>query len=420
VAWDLRDFLECENASSPIDASFVSSGPSGSFNDQVIAITAKDVWTHVEGPAAARIQRDLAPQFNLVYNKAPAACAGGAPAVQANEWGVSFNCPASTATNPVFPFAATFGDPAAASFKGAVDLREGLLPLTASSCAGLGSAHCDAAFVRWKTTGITATRSGGDADTGPAVGNCAASTAAEIVCDFTYGKFLCVSAIIGPCTVSGGTATFTMTAQNVLMALRQHASPLPVTNATSPAMTTTLITGAADPDRGGAAVTFTATLPTVSGCSISVGPVLGLYVCIGAIGISTTQTVRIPITVFADHALLNPASGDAAYWYLYNKWYDVTYYAVAPKHLVTGARNCNPAGAADAACLNVTVQGGASLTNRRALVALAGRSLNGTAGSNRALGDFLDAAENTDLDTDFVQNRANQTTFNDRFVSISP
>jgi hypothetical protein len=414
VAWDLRDFLECDNATSPVDAAFVSTGPRDSFNDQVVGVTTKEIWLHVEGPVAARIQRDVAPKLEAVYNKVPAACSTGSPAVQTNEWAVSFNCPSGTATNPVYPFAATFTDPSGSPFEGMVDLREGFIPLTASTCSSpMTDGRCDPAFVQWKTSPITATRAGGDANTGSATGDCTASTTSEIVCDFTYGKILCIGAILnGVCSVSGGTATITVTAQNVAMALRQHASPLPVSGISSASMTSPLI--AAGADRGGASVTVQGTLPTITGCTMSVN-LFGVYLCVGFIGISTTQTVRIPIGVFADGPLVNPPGGDPTYWFAANRWHHVTYYAVSAGHVATGSRDC----VASANCLTLNVQNGAPLPNRRALIALAGRSLTGTVGSNRTLSDFLDTAENRDLDTIFEQNRVTNA-FNDRFVSLSP
>jgi hypothetical protein len=395
VAWDLRDFLECENATSPADAAFVSSGPRDSFNDQAVGVTARELWMHAEGPVAARIQRDVVPQLQSVYASA--------------EWGTS-------AANPVFPFAATFNDPAASPFKGVVDTREGLMPLTAYTCnPPLTNGRCDPAFVQWNTSPITVTQSGSDATSWSA--NCTPplSTASEIRCDITYAKILCVGVLAnGVCSVSGGTVTVTATAQNVAMAMREHASPLPVSGVATPSMTSPLI--AAGADRGGASVTVQGTLPTVTGCTMSVFvPLFNVYVCAGAIGLSTTQTVRIPITVFADHPLVNPPPGNPGYWFVANNWHHVTYYAVSPGHVATGSRDC----VGSANCITVNVQGGAPLTNRRALLALAGRSLTGTIGSNRALGDFLDTAENTDADTTFEQNRATKT-FNDRFVSLSP
>jgi hypothetical protein len=162
---------------------------------------------------------------------------------------------------------------------------------------------------------------------------------------------------------------------------------------------------------------------------------LGLYVCLGLLGNSATQTITVPITLFADHPFLNPSPpaggvADNGYWFLANNWHYVTYYAVSPAHAPTGSRDC----IASSNCLTVNVQASAPWTNRRALLALAGRSIAGTVGSNRSFYqyvagspppcpsancDFLDAQENANGDNTFIQNRVS-TKFNDRFVSLSP
>jgi len=82
---DLRNYLECENASSPADASFVTTGPNGSFNDQVIKITAAEILPLIEGAVADRFQQEFAPLMRTAHS------GGGV-------WPVT----------PALPFAATF------------------------------------------------------------------------------------------------------------------------------------------------------------------------------------------------------------------------------------------------------------------------------------------------------------------------
>ncbi|MDQ5850432.1 MAG: hypothetical protein M3544_15845, partial [Pseudomonadota bacterium] len=101
------------------------------------------------------------------------------------------------------------------------------------------------------------------------------------------------------------------------------------------------------------------------------------------------------------------------YWFIANRWYDVTYYAIAASHAPSGAlHNCQTV----ADC--IAVSGGTPSTNVRATLALAGRSLAGTVGSNRAFTDFLDTAENQNVDRNFEQNRVSRN-FNDRFITVS-
>jgi len=127
-------------------------------------------------------------------------------------------------------------------------------------------------------------------------------------------------------------------------------------------------------------------------------------------------TVTIPISAFKDHPFLNPTTADNWYWFFANNWHHVTYYAVAPLHTPGAAGNCS-----GTTCISVTVKGDVSLTGKRAVLALAGRSLVNTSGTNRALTDFLDGTENPNLArlSGFEQYKSNRT-FNDRFVSLSP
>ena len=104
---NVRDYLECENASSPTDANFASRGPAGSFNDHVVKVTAADLLPAIEAAIAHRIEREIVPVLKSVYASAA--------------WGAS-------ATNPVFPYAAPFSDPATSNYRGAAGTFRGLLP----------------------------------------------------------------------------------------------------------------------------------------------------------------------------------------------------------------------------------------------------------------------------------------------------
>ena len=65
---DFRDYLECENASSPINAAFVSTGPADSFNDQVLAVTGAEMLPGIEAAVASRFERQFAPQIRTAYS----------------------------------------------------------------------------------------------------------------------------------------------------------------------------------------------------------------------------------------------------------------------------------------------------------------------------------------------------------------
>jgi hypothetical protein len=67
-------------------------------------------------------------------------------------------------------------------------------------------------------------------------------------------------------------------------------------------------------------------------------------------------------------------------------------------------------------CVTVNKYDGTS-SSVGVVIALAGRSLNGTVGASRTLADFLDGGE-TGASLTFPQNRISKT-FNDRFVTVS-
>ena len=400
VAWELRDFLECDNATFPADAAFVSSGPRDSFNDQAIAVTAKEIWMHVEGPVASRMQRDIVPQLEAVYASA--------------QWGAS-------GTNPIFPHAANFGaftDASTFAFKGDAARTEGLLPMTFGQCVAGSDPRCDPSFVHWAINDADQTANPNPSVVKRAFGSttadldnfeCVSTSTAQVVnCSITYssscGGALNLGYVLGGSCYVDLEVSVLARGQNVGRALRTFStagisvSELPWSLVSS----ATPINGA-----GSAAADIRLQLPPAS-CACPALICL-LFPC----SASKTVTVTVPITVFANHPLLNPVAGTAWYWYTANNWHHVTYYAIAASHAPSGAtHDCTTVGP----CLSVT--NGTPATNVKALLILAGRSVNGAARPNANLNDFLDSVENQNLNTTFEQRRIDAT-FNDRVVTVS-
>jgi hypothetical protein len=403
VAWNVLDFLECDNASAITAAdaaSFVSIGPRDSFNDQVIGVTAKEIWMHVEGPVASRIQRDVVPQLEGVYASA--------------QWGAS-------STNPIFPYAANFGaftDAATFAFKGDAARTEGLLPMTFGQCVAGSDPRCDPSFVHWAINDPDQTanpnpsvvkRVFGTTTANVTSYDCVSTSSAQVVnCSIDYsrscGGGLNLGYVLGGACYVDLEVSVLARGQNVGRALRTFAtagiavSELPWSLVSS----ATPINGA-----GSAAADIRVQLPPAS-CACPALICL-LFPCTA----SKTVTVTVPITVFVDHPLLNPAAGTAWRWYTANNWHHVTYYAIAPSHAPSGAtHDCTVAGP----CLSVT--NGTPPTNVKALLVLAGRSLTGSARPNANLSDFLDTAENQNLNVLFEQKRV-EANFNDRVVTVS-
>ncbi|MDH4192087.1 MAG: hypothetical protein OEW21_18015, partial [Betaproteobacteria bacterium] len=141
---DFRDYLECENASASPNASFATGGSAGSFNDQVLAISAAEILPGIEAAIAKRIERDLAAEFAKAAD----------------------DMPGTTPSKRFYPFAAIWSnpadfpnDPARSPYVGTIAATQGLLPLMRSRklcgtpetvpCAPgidttLGSMACDA------------------------------------------------------------------------------------------------------------------------------------------------------------------------------------------------------------------------------------------------------------------------------------
>jgi len=388
-----NDYIECQNTATPSLRTGVADNASNEvFNDQVVIITAAEVMAAIEGVIAKRIQNTVVPQLSTIYASAT--------------WGAG-------AADPVFPFPAQWNPagwvappvwtPAQSTYKGDSTATEGLLPVTASTCNALTAGRCDANFVQWSVASIVlAPASGANWSS-----SCAPSTASQIQCDITYSRTCTGLVADAPCSVAPGAVTLTASAANVGMSMRTINSAV-ITNLSGMTAPTATI-GAA----GAAAFGVQGTLAN-SSCNQSTNVFIIFWTCT----VGTTVSITVPIGVFADHPFVNPATTDAWYWFIANKWHQVTYYAVSPAHLPTGAHNCTTA-LPTPNCITVNVSAdGTTQTNRKAVLILAGRSVNNSVRPSTNLADYLDSAENTNADRTFQQNRIDRT-FNDRVVTVS-
>ncbi|MGA8051314.1 MAG: hypothetical protein WCA09_14145 [Burkholderiales bacterium] len=356
---DVRDYLECENATLPADASFASTGPIGSFNDQVLPVTRADLLPGIEAAIKVRIERDVVPQLRNVY-------AGP-------EWGL----PPGSA---VFPYAAPFADPGASDFRGVIGVDQGLLPFSQSGdCNPGGDARCIPSLTAWNarrapsvaqvggTGRLRATQCGYDAD-------------ANAWCRGSYegAPLLRLSAV----------------RENVALALRKF-------NPQRAALYYHSSTG------------WTPVASAVSGrlaadASASIDLVGGLP----DLGRETDFHMIMGQDVLADHPLLDrdePTSG----WFVRNEWFRLVYYAFAPQFAPGGAGGCSET--EPVTCLQVANLEPAN--KQRAILVLAGRSLADAPRPNSRLADFLDSEENRNGDSRFEQ-RPVGAAFNDRIVAL--
>jgi hypothetical protein len=128
--------------------------------------------------------------------------------------------------------------------------------------------------------------------------------------------------------------------------------------------------------------------------------------------------ISVPIGVLADHPVLD--AGDATYgWFVRNEWYRLTYYAAAQANTANGlgAFGCTTA----TNCLRL--ENPALTENKRALLVLAGRSINGSARPSATLADYLEFG-NSDNGTRYEQNPVSRVVglpkapFNDRVMIV--
>jgi hypothetical protein len=368
---DLRNYLECENATSPADATFVSSRAGQSFNDQILRVAAADVIPALEAAIAVRMQREIAPALRTVYTSAQYS---GIPS-----------------SSPMYPYAALFANPnpgLSNNYQGAAGTYQGLLPFSQTQgCDPATDARCTTTLLAWSSgTPPPAYKTGG-------FGNILNQT-----CSWQSGGSvaLCTGEYEednGNPSGAGMLMEMTATINNVAMGLRTldwpkaqvlarnaSADPwLPMTLEPAPDTSATMN---AD---GSVTVKFRARLPNVDAMGW---------------GHKAQYWVSLERAVIGDHFLLDPATtgpGAATSWFVRNEWYRVTYYAAAQANMAAALPSL---GCDSSNCLRFNDP---SLRNIRALLVLAGRSLSNPAGRpNGALTDYLEY-QNADLDTLYEQ-----------------
>jgi hypothetical protein len=356
---DVRDYLECENAAVPADARFVSAGPLGAFNDQVLQVTVADLLPMLEAAIKVRIERDVVPALREVY-------AGP-------QWGLP-------AGHRMFPYAAPFTNPGQSNFRGAVGATQGLLPFSAAlGCDARRDARCIPSLTGWDTRRApNVIQTGGSGRLRSA--QCGFGADASAWCRGTY--------------IGAPRLSLNATQRGVGLALRKF-DPQKATvyyySAAGQVPVAGILSGRLAADAS-ASVELSGTLPDQ--------------------GRETDFYMIMASDALADHPLLdrsNPTSG----WFVRNEWFRLVYYAFAPKLAPGGLGQCS---ATDpVTCLQV--ENFAPRAVQPAILVLAGRSLGGTARPNESLADYLEGEENRDGDGQFVQHVAG-TSFNDRFIGL--
>lgn len=389
---DLRDYLECENATSPANATFVTTVVDNAtnpvMNDQVVSIAPWEIFEKAEASIAERIERDLVPWLQTYAT---------------TTW-------TANPARPVFPFAAPFSNPSTSLYAGAVNTYQGLVPFVRGQCTAGVDPRCDPTLVAWNTASISVSKAAAgstpntDFTSAP---NCSASTGTQIRCTINFQRLLCVLL----CTVTMR-IDIAAPAANVGMGFKTPATNFGGsagwTNVTTPAVPTALATDGSVP--------------------LSYRGELTAF-CFLAVICSGSGTVTIPLPTFPDHFFLNPSppvgalAPDAWWWFFYNNWHHMTYYAVAPNHSPNAAvHSCTDTGLVT--CLSIANL--APANKQRAVLIFAGRSIGGAARPNGTLADYVDSvnvtgvAANINQDADTAYYRATRSpAFNDLFIVLS-
>jgi hypothetical protein len=384
---DWRNYLECENATHPTpDATFVTTGPSGAFNDQVLAVTVADIMPAIEAAVAKRIARDIVPQLQNVY-------AGTA-------WGL-------TAGSRLYPFAAPFADPGpgagTSDFKGVDGTYQGLLPFNQVDCtADAANPRClpGAALTSWATTPI-AYDGGGYGYIRAGTQSCWWETGyAARVCEGEYQED------IGYEANPGMRIQMQVQLRNVAMGLRLFDETRMQVEARDDGTTTwfaqTVNHAKTINADGSLTITFWADLPNID-----------------SMGWNTwaQYRVRIERLVVRDHALLDPNDAVTG-WFVRNEWFRLLYYAAAQMSTADGALP-NVGCTSSSNCLRLMTWPGATPAwDKRALLVLAGRALASQTRPSTSPVNYVEL-QNNDGDTVYEQrpvSRASQ--FTDRVVVV--
>jgi len=313
---DYRDYLECQNASSPIDNAFgttiVDNATNQVVNDQAVYITAKEILNAMQGPLAERLQRTVAPLLSEYSDLWPSS--------NFLPYAFSFTVAPETVTMAQLcgPSATTVPPQA----------TEGMLPL-AQNAGGCVST--------WTSPTVSGSGSG---SCGPAT-----PPSTDVRCTFNYYQLSGLGALL----LGGGAATADVTieatAPHAAASFRQPLKPSDVSVPPGYVVQAATFTPQTDGDAKLSLVI------RITGTQLCDNFLLGV-VCnllpgllaspVGPVAVQFPQlanSVTLQGTKLSNSVLtaqpppydfLNPAAGAANYWFMKNEWYRYTYYAVAP------------------------------------------------------------------------------------------
>ena len=309
---DYRDYLECQNASSPIDTAFgvavTDNATNPASNDQAVYITATELLNAMQGPLAERLQRTVAPLLSEYSDR----------------W---------VSGSKFMPYAVPFSPPEAAlaldAHCGTGGTSEGLLPLAAT-----GSAACASTW-----TGSF---------TGDGIKSLGCNSASPVTCSFQYFRLNGLGLLVFG-LVSGATsvsATLQASAPHAAASFRAK-SVAGVSDISASGGAALAGFSIAPKTNGNVEMSVQATVSSTNLCKESlIGGVLCSTAALLGLASSSTVDLQFPqlgtptlsgtkLSSAAKNGrssfnLLAPVAGDPHYWFMQNEWYRYTYYAVAP------------------------------------------------------------------------------------------
>ena len=363
---DIRNYFECQNAVTST-TTYVTTGPSQSFNDTLVRVTKGDVMPGIEAAIADRINREIAPVLKTLYT------------------GTKWN---AAAGQTAFPFAATFANPTTSNFQGTAATTQGLLPFSYSpTCSPAGDARCTSStYHTWGTSTVTKTAGSGSLWGGP---SCSVSGAYE-TCTGYYQSNSLTARFDAPLGNMGNAlrdfnvANHTVQVWTILWNGSAWDSWVEVTGSTS-------LSRQFNSD-GSLSFRVNSIPLRWSG-----GTAYGYYYIYAQRPVPT------------DHTLLSSTNSTTG-WFVRNEWYRLVYYTVASGYAPGGSLSCTTG----SNCLSVT-----NLTPtgaQRAMLILAGRSVNGTTRPSSTLANYLEGGNAT---SNYVKQSVSMASkFNDRIVVI--
>jgi type II secretory pathway pseudopilin PulG len=376
------NYLEGENATSPADRTFTSTGSINQFNDRVIAITANEAFDIIEPIVAQRIGNSVDAN-SLAYS-----LTSGANSYFA-EWGT-------------YPFAATFANPATAAstaFRGATGTYQGLVPAS--------SPGNDPGYITWPST---------------------LSLGSSFAVATQPGSVGSIRTGSTSCTRSGTSPRYTMTC--IITFRWNNTTNTPNTPLVNISLTLnnvgkTFISRFDTTTQFGYAYnsTYSPSSPATPSAPAQSLDASGNLILTWTnlqfpryIGASSTSNRRLTITIsppvdsavqgiLAGHSILNN-------WFFTNEWYRAAYYAVAPEF--------SPAHTPSSSCGTcITVS---SVTGKKVVMILTGRAMSGQSQPSSSVADYLEGTNRTAATTSTLafSKTSRISTANDITIEVVP